>query len=223
MVHGNYYGIQYEIYLTKEIDFYDDLLPIWVNARARIEMEKDKNSGKYKLIVIPYKQFDKQLYNNSLFNKYIKENDEASFCRKYETEQELISKKFVMVTHYNSYVKHNSNLPEPLSEEDYNLLLESYQEINSKLTENAGIINGLSNKEWNELETERTDLFNRLKVQRIIHNQEYFEEIKNLEKELTEQVILSNEQNELVNKVLTYTKLEGLISWHGLSLINGYY
>lgn len=223
MVHGNYYGIQYEIYLTKLIDFYDDLLPIWVNARARIEMERDKNSGLYKLIVIPYQQFDKQLYNNSLFRKFIQENDEASFSRKYETEQELISKKFYMVTQYNSYVKHNSNLPDPISEEDYKLLLENWQQIYNKLNENAGIINGLSNKEWNELETERTDLFNRLKVQRIIHNQEFFEEIKNLEKELLDQVSLSDEQNELIQKVLTHPKLEGLISWNGLSLISGYY
>ncbi len=40
MVNGNYYGIQYEIFLTKEIDFYDDLLPIWMDVRARIEMKK---------------------------------------------------------------------------------------------------------------------------------------------------------------------------------------
>lgn len=223
MVHGNYYGIQYEIYLTKEIDFYDDLLPIWVNARTRIEMDKYIFSGKCKLIVIPYQQFNKQLLNNSLFNSYVRENDESSYSREYKTDQELISKKFVMVKHYISYVKHNSNLPDPISEEEYKLLLESWQQINSKLNENAGIINGLSNKEWNELETERTDLFNRLKIQRIIHNKEYFEDIKNLEKELTDQVSLSDEQNELIKKVLTHPKLEGLISWHGLSLINGYY
>jgi hypothetical protein len=223
MVHGTYYGIQYEIHLTKDLDFYDDLLPIWMEVRARIEMEKDKYSGKYKLIVIPCKQFDKQLYNNSLFNKYIKQNNEQSFCSEYKTEQELISKKFVMITHYNRYVKHNSDLPEPISEQEYKLLLESWQQIYNKLNENAGIINGLSNKEWNELETERTDLFNRLKVQRIIHNSDYFQEIKNLEKELTEQVTLSEEQSALIQKILSHSNLQGLISWHGLTLVDGFY
>jgi hypothetical protein len=74
MAHGNYYGIQYEIYLTKELDFYDELLPIWMEVRAKIEMEKDKKTDNYKLIIIPYKEIGQQLYRNSLFNSYVREN-----------------------------------------------------------------------------------------------------------------------------------------------------
>lgn len=70
MVHGNYYGIQYEIHLTKEIDYYDDLLPIWMDVRTRIDMYRI--NGYYKLIVIPYVDFSEQLDNNSLFKSYIR-------------------------------------------------------------------------------------------------------------------------------------------------------
>ena len=223
MVHGNFYGIQYEIRLTKKLDFYNDLLPIWMDVRARIEIENDKQTGQFKLIVIPYQEFNQQLYNNKLFNSYVRENDEASYSREYKTERELILKKFLMVTHYNRYIKHNSDLPVPISEQEYKILLESWQKLCDIEAENQGIINGLSQKEWNELEEERTDLFNRLKVQRIIHNKEYYDEIINLEKELTEQVSLSEEQNQLIQKVLTHPNLQGLISWNGLSLVLGFY
>jgi hypothetical protein len=216
MVHGKYYGIQYEIHLNKSIDFYNDLLPIWMDVRARIEMDKHNN---YKLIVIPYEQFNKQLINNSLFHKYVKENDEASYSHK----EELLSKKFVMVTYYVNYIKHNSNLPEPFSEEEYKQLLEKWQRTCDILNENVGIINDLSQKEWYDLETARNEVFNKLKVQRIIHNKEFFEEIKILENLLINQVLLYEEHNDLIDKVINHPKIQGLISWHGLSLVSGFY
>lgn len=82
MVHGNYYGIQYEIHLTKELDFYDELLPIWMEVRARIEMTKDKYTGVHKLILIPYNDFSKILYNNKLFKSYVSENDNYRYSSK---------------------------------------------------------------------------------------------------------------------------------------------
>jgi hypothetical protein len=70
-------------------------------------------------------------------------------------------------------------------------------------------------------------MFKQIRVQIIIHDAEYFEEIKSLNKKLLEQVNFTKEQSERVQKVLqkviSHPKLEGIISWHGLTLIDGFY
>jgi len=212
MVHGNFYGIQYEIILNKEIDFYNDLLPIWISTRSRIEMENNK------LIVISHGSFNKQLYHNSIFNEYVEQNNEASYQIKHTNEDQIINNKYLMVNHYSKYVKNNYNLPEPMNEEEYKKLVEKYQDICYKVNDNA-----ISTNEYLYLEGKKTKLFDELKVQRIIYNSEYFEEIKNLEKNIINQITLTNEQNEFIQKVITHPKLEGLINWHGLNLVSGFF
>lgn len=216
MVHGNYYSIQYEIFLNKPIDFFDDLLPIWVSTRARIEMETDKNTGQHKLIIIPYKEFDKQLYSNSLFNSYISEVDNLSYTRKEYTEDETRGFKFLMVSYYKKYIKHNPNLYEPITKDEYKQLLDTWRECKK-------IDWGNVDNNYKELSTHYKSISHQLIIQRIIHDKEYFEEIKGLEKKLIEQVSLSEQQIELVKNVLDHPKLHDLVSWHGLNLIDGYY
>jgi hypothetical protein len=224
MVHGIDYGIQYEIYLNKHIDFYNDLLEIWSSVRVRIEMETDKYNGKTKLIVIPNKIFDRQLDSNSLFKEYVSQLNKVyyDFHRKLYTEEEIIDLKFFMVSEYSKLIKHNDSLPNPLAEYEFNRLINLWREIQDKDC-NEEFWKNVSDEELKEFETEYEYIYNSLKYQKIIHNSEYFTEIKMLEEKLTNQVILSAEQNELVQKVLSHPKLDGLVSWHGLSLCQEYY
>jgi hypothetical protein len=209
MVHGNYYGIQYEVFLTKEIDFYDDLLPIWMEVRARIDIQKAKQTNNYKLIVIPYGEFDKQLCKNSLFSSYVREND----------EDYLRTQKFLMVRQYEKIIRHNTNLPEPITKEEFNQLSIQMQELES----NCSWSGNLSQEEWREHDRKYTEIYNKLKVQRIIHDPEYFEEIKGLHTQLLEQVTFTEEQRELIQKVISHPKLDGINSSHGLTLVDGFW
>ncbi len=209
MVHGTYYGIQYEIQLNSEIDFYNDLLPIWIATRTRIELGANN-----RLIVIPYKDFDKQLIKNEYFNIYMNELNSLEHFFNYTTEDELTSKKMLMVQHYTNFVKNNSNLPEPLSEDEYQLLLKEFKRVNTIFS---------TSENWIEIDKERSELFNKIKVQRIIHNKEFFHEIVNLEKELTNQVTLSEEQKEIIEKIVNHPNLEGKIFSHSLNLTSGFY
>jgi hypothetical protein len=184
MVHGISYGVQYEILLNKNIDFYDDLLPLWISVRAKIELKK--TNGLIKLIVIPYDQLDSQL--PELFKEYRKQ---VIIKHVNSIEEYLKTQKFLMVREYSLYVKHNTNLPEPISEIEFQNLRQESENDYKKLDE--------------------------LRIQRVIHNPEYFAEIKMIEQQLTN-IELTNDQNELVNKVLTYPKLEGLITWHGFNI-----
>jgi hypothetical protein len=223
MVHGNYYGIQYEIHLTKDLDFYDDLLPIWIEVRARIEMAKDKETGLNKLIVIPYEEFNQQLYNNKLFNSYARENDHVSCCSQNMHENEIRRYKYFIVRQYEKLIKNNKNLPEPMKKEEFDELVKEWEKLEKiNFTDEK-----MSDEEWKEFDKKRTNIFNQLKFQRIIHDPEYFEEIKKLDKKLLEQVNFTKEQGERVQKVLqkviSHPKLEGIISWHGLTLVDGFY
>lgn len=219
MVHGNFYGIQYEIYLTKGLDFYDDLLPIWTQVRARIELGKVKESGINKLIIIPYEEFSQQLYNKKAFDDYIRQNDGLSYNHESVRESYIRNSKYFLVRQYEKFIKHNKNLPEPMTKEQFNELVNEWERLEKINFTNEK----MNDDEWKEFNTKRSNVYNQLKIQRIIHDPEYFEEIKKLEKKLLEQVNFTKEQGELIQKVLTHPKLEGIISWHGLNLVDGYY
>ena len=145
MVHGNYYGIQYEVFLKKEIDFYDDLLPIWMDVRARIEIQKAKQTNNYKLIVIPYREIHQQTYDSSLFRSYVRENDDR-LCKGIHTEEYLRTKKFLMVNLYEKLIRHNTSLPNPITKEEFNQLSIELQRLDhiDRWSRN------LSQEEWSE-------------------------------------------------------------------------
>lgn len=221
MVHGNYYGIQYEIHLTNELDFYDDLLPIWIDLRAQIHSEKDRRTGNYKLVIVHYNDFSPQLYRNELFKSYIRENDQYRYNIEMNVcEEEYIrSNKFVMVKLYEKTIKNLTSLPEPITKEEFNkLAMEKHQ------LDNKSLLGGkLSQEEWKEHDKKVNEIAQQLAIQMFIYDQEYFQEIKNLKKELLDQVTFTDEQNDLINKIITHSKLEGLISWHGLTFVDGYW
>lgn len=212
MVHGNYYGIQYEIHLTKEIDYYDDLLPIWMDVRTRIDMYRI--NGYYKLIVIPYVDFSEQLDNNSLFKSYIRENDEHKKCWYEDQFREL---KYFMVKKYEKILQAKTTLPEPITKEEFYQLSRENQKLEHKGMWNTT----MTDEEWREHDRIYYESCKQLEVQRIIHDPEYFEEIKQLHRQLLEQVSFTEEQRERIQKVLSHQKLEGIISWHGLTLVDG--
>jgi len=219
MVHGTYYGIQYEVKLTKNIDFYNDLLPIWMELRARIEMQKDIKSNNYKLIIIPYSEFNEQLSKNSLFTSYVKENNSVSYSKPTQTEQYLRSNKFAIVRQYEKLIRNKANLPEPITIEEYTKLSDEMQ----KLKQIDLLDKNMSQDEWREFDKKYDEIYIQLQIQRIIHDSEYFDEIKNLHKQLLEQVTFDEEQSERIQQVISHPKLDGIISWHGLTLVDGFY
>lgn len=221
MVHGNYYGIQYEIHLIKELDFYDDLLPIWIDLRAQIHPEKDNRTGNYKLVIIHYNDFSPQLYRNELFNSYIRENDqyrcniEMNVCE----EEYIRSNKFVMAKLYEKTIKYLTSLPEPITKEEFNqLAMEKQQLVNKSL---SGV--KMSQEEWKEHDKKINEISQQLRIQMFIYDPEYFQEIKNINKELLDQVTFTEEQNEHIQKLTAHPKLKGLINWYGLTLVDGYW
>jgi hypothetical protein len=208
MVHGTDYVIQYEVFLTRDIDFYDDLLPIWINTRSKLEI-KTKN----KLIIIPRVNTE----GNALFKLYTHQNMNYAHnvLSKREDEEYLKSQKFVMVKLYENIIRHDlSPLPEPITKEEYNILSSEIK----KCRYNLYYYDIMSKEEYKGYSQKYAEINDKMRIQRIIHDREHFEEIKSLHRQMLEQVQLDEQQTELIQKVISHPKLEGIVSWHGLTL-----
>ena len=221
MVHGKYYGVQYEIYLNKELDLYNDVLPICMDVRQMISLEKtDKHSNQYKLVVIPYKELDKRFVKRGHITKYMESLNEISYNHQItrKTHPELF--KYYDVNIYAKHVKHSEDIL-PYTEETFEKLENRLEELSSKYKE-LDYWEKYSNQERKDFDIEGGILMDVLKVQRIIRNKEYFEEIKQIERELTN-IELTDGEKELIQKVISHPKLVGAIGRHGIHLIDGIY
>ena len=221
MVHGNYYGVQYEIYLNKELNLFDDVLPICIDVRKMISLEKiNLNSEQYKLVIIPYTELGKRFEKRENVRKYMNSLDEISYNHQItrKTNPELF--KYRDIKNYTNYIKH-SELPEPYTEEHFQKLENRVEELSSKYNE-LDYWEKYSSEERKNFDIERSILIQVLIVQRIIRNKEYFEEIKEIERELTN-IELTDGEKELITRILEHPKLEGKISSHGINLIDGFY
>lgn len=214
MVHGNYYGVQYEIYLNKQLNLFDDVLPICIDVRKMISLEHNK------LVIIPYRELDKRFEKRQNVRKYMESMDEISYNHQItrKTNQELF--KYQDVKNYTTYIKH-SELPEPYTEEHFQKLEHRVEELSSKYNE-LDYWEKYSSEERKKFDIERSIIIEVLRVQRIIRNNEYFEEIKEIERELTN-IELTDGEKELITRILEHPKLEGKISSHGINLIDGFY
>ena len=92
-----------------------------------------------------------------------------------------------------------------------------------KQLDDIGLNSVLSEEEWREHDIKVKEISQQLAVQRFIHDSEYFEEIKNVNKELLDQVHFSEKQNKLIQTLIAHPKLEGIISWHGLTLVEEFW
>jgi len=221
MVHGNYYGVQYEIYLNKELDLFNDILPICIDVRKMISLEKiNKISDNYKLVIIPYRELDKRFEKRENVRKYIDSLNEISFNHQITRKSNPEQFKYYDVKIYAQHIKYSKQV-EAYSEEMFDKLENKVQELSSKYNE-LDYWEKYSSEQRKNFDIERGILMDVLKVQRIIRNNEYFEEIKQIERELTD-IELTDGEKELINKVLSHPKLEGLVYYHGINLIDGFY
>ena len=86
-----------------------------------------------------------------------------------------------------------------------------------------GYLEKYSLEERTNFDVERSFIVKELlPVQRIIMNNDYFEEIKKMERELTD-IKLTETEEELITCILKHPKLEGSVSSHGMNLINGFF
>lgn len=221
MVHGWYYGVQYEIYLNKQIDFYDDILPICIDAREMVSLEKiKKGCNDTKIVIIPYENFNKRFDERKYTSAYITSQNELSYDYKLNRKDNPELFKYWDVKFYGKNIKHSEEF-ETYTEEMFENLEKKVEELSNKYNE-RDYYEKYSSEERDNFDIEKSIFRDVLNVQRIIRNKEYFEEIKDIERELTN-IELTDKEKELINKFVNNPKLEGAIAFHGINLIDGFY
>ncbi len=205
------YGVQYEIYLNKQIDFFNDFLPICIDIRKMISIEKMNEL--YKLVIIPYNELDDRFVQREHSEMYASSLDNIHYYHQINRQSHPEIFKYYDVNMYTMYIKNSDNV-NPYTEE-------MYQSLENKIADISNIVNSddylekYSEQERNVFNFELNLLIEVFVDQR--RNHEYFQEIKKIERELTN-IKLTEEENELVLRVLNHPKLEGVIYSHGINL-----
>ena len=227
MVHGNWYSARYEIYLTKPLDLYNDILPICSSIRYMlkyIQMKKDGIDG-YKLIIIDTSNLDKRFTTRPIANSYACALDtiEYDYNNKQITrEKEPNMFEYQDVFTYANKIKHQNqedNLFIPIKKEQLEELKIRLEEI---LDISAGLCDKKSEIDSKSLTLEYNKIFKTIQIQPIIANPEYYNKIISMEQELTN-IELTQEELELIKAVENHPTLAELIKFSGFNLANGFY
>jgi acyl carrier protein phosphodiesterase len=223
MVHGNNYGIEYVIFLEKPIDYFDDFLPICIDTRKMFKLDKvRRNSDFYKLVIINDHELDKRFSQREHIQKYMRSLDYISYNHLKDRTTHPEEFKYYDVKMYNKYIKYSDDIESlpVFSQTQLEQLEQKMNELSNKYNEDD-YWEKYTSEERKNFDIERQLLNEVLTIQRIISNSDYFTEIKKIYDELTN-IELTEEEKQIINKVLTHPKLEGNISNHGFNLIDYY-
>ena len=224
MVHGNWYSARYEIYLTKPLDLYNDILPICSSVRYMlkyVQMVKD-GIDEYKLIIIDTENLNKRFITRPIAKSYACALDTIEYSYNDKTvtrENEPTMFEYQDVFTYANKIKHQ-NSPVIMSTMGLDDLKIRLKEIRDIL--DADGRDKKSENDFNALTLEYNQLFKTIQIQTIIVNPEYYNKIISMGQELTN-IELTQEELDLIKAVETHPTLDGLIKFSGFNLANGYY
>jgi len=212
--------VQYEIYLTKQLDYFNDILPICIEIRKMLkysEVVVNLYESKYKIVVFSHEKF------TNWFNHC------SPHSLKYQTTLNNLWKTNYPITYedklysniklYKNKIKHNPQNQIAIDPDEYNKLTNIFNELN-KITGAYDKYLTYTEKEIEKLESEKQKIFDILEIQNLIQesNLKYYNKVKAIETELTN-IELSEEENNILQKVLNHPTLNNIIEFHGFNLV----
>lgn len=222
MVHGFDYAVQYEIKLINSVDLYEIILPICSELRTMLKYNITEIDKINKLIIIPHNNLKKRFEEKEYTRPYI--HSRSSIRYNGSTVDRINNSdiyKYYDVKVYSDYVNNKTKLPEPISIEMYKTLENKYNYLINMYEEDVDYITKYSEEERLGFNKQRIELDNILKIQRILLNIDYYNEISKIYENLIN-IELTTYEIELINKVLLHPSLNGLIFNHGLCLVDYY-
>ena len=217
MVHGDYFGINYIIHLTKPIDLYNDLLPICSSNRHMLTLINPTKIS----IFIPTR-FDKRL-NSKEMSSFI-----SAF---YELQNKCYAKTNALknrqlfpdlylyydVFIYSTTIKGRSF--EIITNDELDIIKTRYNELEIML--NNDTCNYGSN-EYKLCFDELKLLRKTIEIQTIICDKEYLQKIIDIEEKITN-ISLTDEEAMLIKSVESNTVIKEIIETSGFEMIKEYY
>jgi hypothetical protein len=216
------FGIQYEIKLNTPVDLYDIIMPICIELRNTFKYNLTNIDKVNKLIIVPYKNLDNRFQKQEYTKKYIHNRSLIRYnynSINRNTHPDIF--KYYDVKVFNDYIKNNHNLPEKISKEVLNILEKRLEQLIIMYDEDNYMIK-YSPDERFLLSKERNELDKIIKIQRILIDVDYYNDIIKIYDNLTD-IQLKPEEQELINNILNHPKLRGFIDNHGFSLVDSYY
>ena len=212
--------VQYEIYLTKQLDYFNDILPICIEIRKMLkysEVVVNLYESKYKIVVFSHEKFTNRFNQCSPHSlKY-----QITLNNLWKTNYPITyeDKLYLNVKLYKNKIKHNPQNQIAIDPDEYNKLTNIFNELN-KITGAYDKYLTYTEKEIEKLESEKQKIFDILEIQNLIQesNSKYYNKVKAIETELTN-IELSEEENNILQKVLNHPTLNNIIEFHGFNLV----
>ena len=204
----NYFGLQYVLYLSREIDYYNDLLPLCIEHRRMFQLEKNK------IIVLNHHCLESRFSLNALSREFAAACDKITWDTSISRKNNEQMYKWHDVLFYTKHIK-NKKVAFPMNpdimEQRYKYLKEKY--MISQANTNLQLLS-------REETLEYMDLRRHVYIYRIMGNQAYFDEIVRMERELTF-VSLTPDEIELIERIKQSQKLYGKVLSEGTELYYG--
>jgi hypothetical protein len=217
MVHGDYFGINYIIHLTKPIDLFNDLLPICTSNRHMLTLINPT-----KISIFTPTRFDKRLHSkemSSFISALYELNHNCYAKTNYIRTRQLFPDLFLYydVLLYSTTIKGRSF--EIITNDELNIIKTRYNELEIMLN------NDTCNYGTNEYKLcfdELKLLRKTIEIQTIICDKEYLQKIIDIEEKITN-ISLTDEEAMLIKSVESHPTINNFIETSGFEMIKECY
>ena len=217
MVHGDYFGINYIIHLTKPIDLFNDLLPICTSNRHMLTLINPT-----KISIFTPTRFDKRLNSkkiSSFISAFYELKNECYANTNYIRTRQLFPNLYLYydVLLYSTIIKCRSF--EIITNDELDIMKTRYNELEIML--NNDTCNYGSN-EYKLCFDELKLLRKTIEIQTIICDKKYLQKIIDIEEKITN-ISLTDEEAMLIKSVESHPTINNFIETSGFEMIKECY
>lgn len=212
MVHGDNYGINYYIYLTKPIDLFNDLLPICISNRYMIKLINPTKISIFDSTYFNYRLNSKDI--SSLHSTFSELRNNRCYNYNLLKHRNLFPDLYLYydVFKYSTIIKGKTfNI---ISNEEFDIMKTRYSELENKIIDDDFENYNLYSEEFHKLRKT-------IEIQFIINDKEYFQKIKDIEEKITN-VQLTDEEIMLIKNIESHPTICEIIETSGFEIIKEY-
>ena len=222
MVHGDYFGINYIIHLTKPIDLFNDLLPICTSNRHMLTLINPTKISLFKSTIFDKRLIAKEM--SSFISAFYELQNKCYAQTNALKNRQLFPDLYLYydVFIYSTIIKGRSI--EIISNDELNIMNTRYNELENMMnndTYNNDTYNYGSYED--KLFSDELKLLRKtIEIQTIICDKEYLQKIIDTEEKITN-ISLTDEEVMLIKSVESHATINNFIETSGFEIIKECY
>jgi hypothetical protein len=216
MVHGDYFGVNYIIHLTKPIDLFNDLLPICISNRHMLKIINPTKISIFKPTNFDERLNSKEMY--SYISSFYELKNKCYAKTNLFKNRKLFPDLFVYydVFIYSTIIKGRNF--QIISNEELDVIKIRCNELENIINNNTF---EYGSSETKLLFDELNLLRKKIEIQIIICNKEYLQKIKDIEEKITN-IQLTDEEIMLIKNIESHPTINEIIETSGFEIIKEY-